>query len=177
MLNFFLAKLNAFDPDVLVGHQLEGVDFSILLNRLQTKKLSHWSRIGRMRRTDWPSSMGKMGGNFFAERSIISGRLLCDLANDAGKSTMTKCTSWSLTEMCSLYLSGASRLEVDNEDRIEDLGNHEGRVNELSEPLRSRHVLYCGPGSQGTNVAPYESFDQSCRKLLGEDVDGNSCRA
>lgn len=115
ILNFFLAKLNAFDPDVLVGHQLEGVDFSILLSRLQAKKVSQWSRIGRMRRTDWPSSMGKMGGNFFAERSLISGRLLCDLANDAGKSTMTKCTSWSLTEMCSLYLSGASRREIDNE--------------------------------------------------------------
>jgi DNA polymerase alpha subunit A len=115
ILNFFLAKLNAFDPDVLVGHQLEGVDFSILLSRLQAKKVSQWSRIGRMRRTDWPSSMGKMGGNFFAERSLISGRLLCDLANDAGKSTMTKCTSWSLAEMCSLYLSGASRREIDNE--------------------------------------------------------------
>jgi DNA polymerase alpha subunit A len=59
--------------------------------------------------------MGKMGGNFFAERALLSGRLLCDLANDAGKSTMTKCTSWSLTEMCSLYLPGANRREIDNE--------------------------------------------------------------
>lgn len=118
ILNFFLAKLNVVDPDVLVGHQLEGVDFSILLSRLQTKRVSQWSRIGRMRRTDWPSSMGKMGGNFFAERSLISGRLLCDLANDCGKSTMTKCTSWSLTEMCSLYLSGANRRDIDNETAL-----------------------------------------------------------
>jgi DNA polymerase alpha subunit A len=115
LLNFFLAKLGSLDPDVIIGHQLEGVDFSILLSRLQAKKISQWSRIGRLRRSEWPGSMGKMGGNFFAERALISGRLLCDLANDLGKSTMTKCTSWSLTEMCSLYLSGTSRREVDNE--------------------------------------------------------------
>ncbi|KAM3073566.1 DNA-directed DNA polymerase alpha catalytic subunit pol1 [Clarireedia jacksonii] len=115
ILSFFLARLDLVDPDVLIGHQLEGVDFSILLSRFQTRRTPQWSRIGRMRRTQWPSSMGKMGGNFFAERSLVSGRLLCDLANDAGKSTMTKCTSWSLTEMCSLYLSGTNRREIDNE--------------------------------------------------------------
>lgn len=118
LLSFFLGKLGSIDPDVLVGHQLEGVDFSILLSRLQAKRTPQWSRIGRMRRSDWPSSMGKIGGNFFAERSLLSGRLLCDLANDAGKSTMTKCTSWSLTEMCSLYLPGTVRREVDNEQAL-----------------------------------------------------------
>ncbi|PQE13809.1 hypothetical protein CJF30_00006604 [Rutstroemia sp. NJR-2017a BBW] len=118
ILSFFLARLDLVDPDVLIGHQLEGVDFSILLSRFQARRTPQWSRIGRMRRTVWPSSMGKMGGNFFAERSLVSGRLLCDLANDAGKSTMTKCTSWSLSEMCSLYLSGTNRLEIDNETAL-----------------------------------------------------------
>jgi DNA polymerase alpha subunit A len=57
-----------------------------------------------------------MGGNVFAERQVMAGRLLCDLANDAGKSTMVKCQSWSLTEMCSLYLPGDNqRREIDNE--------------------------------------------------------------
>lgn len=116
ILSFFLGQMGAVDPDVLVGHQLEGVDFSILLNRLQVRKTPQWHRIGRMRRSEWPSSMGKMGGNFFAERQLIAGRLLCDLANDAGKSLMTKCQSWSLTEMCGLYLSGNNkREELDNE--------------------------------------------------------------
>lgn len=118
LLSFFLAKLGAIDPDVLVGHQLEGVDFSILLSRIQAKRTPQWSRIGRMKRTEWPSSMGKIGGNFFAERSLLSGRLMCDLANDAGKSAMTKCTSWSLTEMCSIYLPGTVRREVDNEQAL-----------------------------------------------------------
>lgn len=116
ILSFFLAQIDIADPDVLVGHQLEGVDYSILLNRLQEKKIHQWSRLGRLRRTQWPGAINKMGGNVFAERQIISGRLLCDLANEAGKSAMYKCQTWSLTEMCSLYLQGNNRRrDVDNE--------------------------------------------------------------
>jgi DNA polymerase alpha subunit A len=99
-----------------LGHQLEGVDYSVLLNRLHDKKVHQWSRLGRMRRSQWPTSIGKIGGNVFAERQLMAGRLLCDLANDAGKSVMFKCQSWSLTEMCSLYLSGDNRRrDIDNE--------------------------------------------------------------
>ncbi|KAF7880052.1 uncharacterized protein EAF02_007689 [Botrytis sinoallii] len=133
ILSYFLARLDSVDPDVLVGHQLEGVDFSILLSRFQARKTPQWSRIGRMRRKQWPSSMGKMGGNFFAERTLMSGRLMCDLANDMGKSTMTKCTSWTLTEMCSLYLSGTNRREIDNEAALKTWAtNKDGLMDYIS---------------------------------------------
>lgn len=115
ILSFFLAQVDVVDPDVIMGHQLEGVDYSILLNRLQEKKTPQWSRLGRLRRSAWPASMGKVGGNVFAERQVMAGRLLCDLANEAGKSVMFKCSSWSLTEMCSLYLGGEKRREIDND--------------------------------------------------------------
>ncbi|KAK0623623.1 hypothetical protein B0T14DRAFT_428209 [Immersiella caudata] len=116
MLAFFLAQVDVVDPDVIMGHQLEGVDYSVLLSRLHDRKTHQWSRIGRFRRTQWPSSIGKVGGNVFEERRIMSGRLLCDLANDAGKSVMFKCQSWTLTEMCNLYLSSDDRRrDVDND--------------------------------------------------------------
>ncbi|KAF5871360.1 putative dna polymerase alpha catalytic protein [Botrytis fragariae] len=76
---------------------------------------------------------GKMGGNFFAERTLMSGRLMCDLANDMGKSTMTKCTSWTLTEMCSLYLSGTNRREIDNEAALKTWAtNKDGLMDYIS---------------------------------------------
>ncbi|KAK8019242.1 DNA polymerase [Apiospora arundinis] len=115
ILSFLLAKIDVADPDVIMGHQLEGVDYSILLNRLQEKKTPQWSRLGRLRRSGWPSSIAKVGGNVFAERQVMAGRLLCDLANDAGKSVMYKCQSWSLTEMVSLYLGGEKRRDIDND--------------------------------------------------------------
>ncbi|TLD34096.1 hypothetical protein PspLS_00497 [Pyricularia sp. CBS 133598] len=139
MLSFFLAQVDVADPDVIVGHQLEGVDYSVLLNRLHERKIHQWSRLGRLRRSEWPSSMGKMGGNVFAERQIMSGRLLCDLANDAGKSVMTKCQSWSLTEMCNLYLGGGGastaprRRDVDNEAALKTwAGTKDGLMDYLT---------------------------------------------
>ncbi|KAK3313779.1 hypothetical protein B0H66DRAFT_566963 [Apodospora peruviana] len=124
ILSFFLAQVDVVDPDVIVGHQLEGVDYSILLNRLHEKKTPQWSRLGRLRRTQWPGSIGKVGGNVFAERQVMAGRLLCDLANDAGKSVMFKCQSWSLTEMASLYLAGGDRRrDVDNEVALKTWAN------------------------------------------------------
>jgi DNA polymerase alpha subunit A len=132
MLSYFLSQLQVVDPDVLVGHQLEGVDYSILLSRLKDKKIGLWHRIGRMKRNDWPKTMGKMGGSFFAERQLVSGRLLCDLANDLGKSLMTKCQSWSLTEMVELIL-GAKRQELDNEAALKTWAStREGLMNYIN---------------------------------------------
>jgi DNA polymerase alpha subunit A len=115
LLSKFLALFERVDPDVLMGHQLQEVDYSILLSRLKEKKTPGWHRIGRLKRSEWPKTFGK-GGSFFAERQLLAGRLMCDLANDMGKSLMTRCQQWSLTEMTELYLgSDTPRREIDNE--------------------------------------------------------------
>jgi DNA polymerase alpha subunit A len=116
LLSRFLALFERTDPDVLMGFQLQDVDYSILLNRMREKKTPGWHRIGRMKRGDWPKNFNRGGSSFFAERHILAGRLMCDLANDMGKSLMTKCQQWSLTEMCQLYLGpDCIRRELDNE--------------------------------------------------------------
>ncbi|KAI9820246.1 MAG: DNA-directed DNA polymerase alpha catalytic subunit pol1 [Pycnora praestabilis] len=133
LLSHFMAILQKTDPDVLVGHQLDNVDYSILLSRMRERRTPHWHRIGRMKRSEWPRNMGKGGGSFFAERQLVSGRLLCDLANDQGKSLMTKCQSWSLTEMCELILGGKNpRREIDNESALKTWAtSREGLMNYL----------------------------------------------
>ena len=85
LLSKFLALIERTDPDVLMGHQLQDVDYPILLSRMRERKTPGWHRIGRMKRSDWPKTMGKGGSSFFAERQLVSGRLLCDIANDMGK--------------------------------------------------------------------------------------------
>jgi DNA polymerase alpha subunit A len=116
LLSRFLALFERTDPDVLMGFQLQDIDYSILLNRMREKKTPGWHRIGRMKRGDWPKNFNRGGSSFFAERHILAGRLMCDLANDMGKSLMTKCQQWSLTEMCQLYLGpDCIRRELDNE--------------------------------------------------------------
>lgn len=84
LLSKFLALFEKMDPDILMGHQLQDVDFNILLSRLREKKTPGWHRVGRMKRGEWPKNFSR-GGNFFAERQLVSGRLICDIANDMGK--------------------------------------------------------------------------------------------
>jgi DNA polymerase alpha subunit A len=117
LLSKFMAILGNVDPDVIIGHKLDDVDIGVLLNRLKEKKTPGWHRMGRLRRSEWPKSYGRVGGSMFTERQIVAGRLLCDLANDLGKSLMSKCQSWSLSEMCDLILR-QSRLEIDNEQAL-----------------------------------------------------------
>lgn len=85
ILSKLLAILERADPDVLIGHQLQEVDYPTLLSRFREMKTPGWHRIGRLRRSQWPGSSSKSGSSFFAERQIVSGRLLCDVANDMGK--------------------------------------------------------------------------------------------
>ena len=143
LLSTFMAMLEKADPDVLVGHQLQDVDYPVLLSRMRERKTPGWHRIGRLRRSDWPKTFGKGGASFFAERQLVSGRLLCDVANDLGKSLMSKCQSWSLTEMCSLYLGdGIVRQEVDTETALNTWAkNKEGLMNLLGHCEADTHFV------------------------------------
>jgi DNA polymerase alpha subunit A len=131
LLSKVMALFERMDPDVLVGHQLQDVDYGILLSRLREKKTPGWHRVGRLKRGEWPKISNRGGSNFFAERQLLAGRLMCDLANDMGKSLMTKCQQWSLTEMCDLYLGAENaRRELDNDAALKTwAATREGLVN------------------------------------------------
>ena len=130
LLSMLLAIIQKHDPDAIIGHKLDDVDFNVLLTRMRDRKTPGWHRIGRLKRSDWPKNVGKGGGSFFAERHLASGRLLCDLANDMGKSIMTTCQSWSLDEMCNLYLGGNNkRSGIDSEKALAMSTTRQGLMN------------------------------------------------
>jgi DNA polymerase alpha subunit A len=141
LLSKFMARFGMCDPDVILGHKLDDVDYGILLSRMRERKTPGWHRIGRLRRSEWPKNMGKGGGSFYAERALVSGRLICDLANDMGKSLMTKCQSWSLNEMCDLVL-GESRQELDNEVALKTWATtREGLLNYVKHCETDTHFI------------------------------------
>lgn len=41
LLNYFLTRLRAIDPDVLVGHNIAAFDLSVLLHRMLINKVSN----------------------------------------------------------------------------------------------------------------------------------------
>jgi hypothetical protein len=53
---------------------------------MRDHKVEHWSRIGRFRRSKWPT-IGKQGSNL----KFLNGRLLCDLTSDFAKVCVALC--------------------------------------------------------------------------------------
>lgn len=109
LLGFVMAKIGSLDPDVIVGHNLLGFDLDVLLHRIKALNVPHWSRIGRLRRSQMPKLQvgeglgwscelylnltlslvkyqhGYGGRATYAERTICVGRLLCDIKVSCGR--------------------------------------------------------------------------------------------
>ncbi|KDQ26754.1 hypothetical protein PLEOSDRAFT_1105655 [Pleurotus ostreatus PC15] len=109
LLNSLLVTIYKADPDVIVGHDFLGVSLDVLLNRMKELKADHWSRIGRFRRSKWPS-IGRQGSNL----RFLNGRMLCDLSGDGAKGLIMS-TTWSLTELCKTFLK-VDRQDIDPDD-------------------------------------------------------------
>lgn len=130
LLSKLLAICQKYDPDAIMGHKLDDIDFNVLLTRMRDRKTPGWHRIGRLKRSEWPKNIGKGGASFFAERHLAAGRLLCDISNDMGKSIMTGCQSWSLDEMVALHLGGNNkRREIDSDKALAMATSRAGLIN------------------------------------------------
>ncbi|XP_044297740.1 DNA polymerase alpha catalytic subunit isoform X2 [Varanus komodoensis] len=99
LLGFFLAKVHKIDPDVIVGHNIYGFDLELLLQRINYCKVPHWSKIGRLKRSNMPKLGGRSG---FAEKNATCGRMICDIEISAKE--LIRCKSYHLSELVSQIL-------------------------------------------------------------------------
>ncbi|KAJ1975656.1 DNA-directed DNA polymerase alpha catalytic subunit pol1 [Dimargaris verticillata] len=112
LLSYILAILQRADPDIIVGHNFLGHDLNLLLSRMKHNRVDHWSRLGRLRRTQWPWSQNANQSytSSFAERMIMSGRVVCDTYLAAKDLIRSK--SYSLTQLALSELR-VDRLDID----------------------------------------------------------------
>ncbi|CAK8686705.1 DNA polymerase alpha catalytic subunit-like [Clavelina lepadiformis] len=94
LLCFFLGKLLKVDPDVIIGHDILNFDLDVLLHRLSSCKVPHWSRIGRLRKLNMPKLLG---GGRFSDRSVTCGRIVCDVK--VFSKELIRCKSYDLTAL------------------------------------------------------------------------------
>lgn len=74
LLEIFINRINALDPDILIGHDLYSNLFEKILTRIQERRMNNWSRLGRLQKIVLP----KGNSNLFKTRYATVGRLLCD---------------------------------------------------------------------------------------------------
>ncbi|KAL2768884.1 DNA polymerase alpha catalytic subunit isoform 3 [Daubentonia madagascariensis] len=94
LLGFFLAKVHKIDPDIIVGHNIYGFELEVLLQRINVCKVPHWSKIGRLKRSNMPK-LGSRSG--FGERNATCGRMICDVEISAKE--LIRCKSYHLSEL------------------------------------------------------------------------------
>lgn len=101
----FMEKFDNLDPDIVVGHDLLNFDYETLVMRMNKVKGGVWSKLGRFKRTDLPSTKR-------AFKYMFSGRVLCDIRTSAME--LIRSRSYDLTELVSQVLK-KPRIEFNHE--------------------------------------------------------------
>ena len=154
-MSFLLSKIQSLDVDILVGHDLFGFNLDILLNRCNVHKIPHWSRLGRLKRTNMPMlphHRQKVGNqtalnNLAVQQriqTVFSGRLLCDIMISA-KELLNKCKSYDLPELVNhLLLKKDPTLTSSNGRDFEEEKNVASYFNNSQSILKVRltHFLH-----------------------------------
>jgi DNA polymerase alpha subunit A len=131
LLSSLLNIIFRHDPDIIVGHNVIDFDLDVLLQRMKVNRIDFWSRLGRLRRTQWPKLQAGAGGtsdSSYAERQIASGRLLCDTFRAAKDFLNSK--SNSLTYLAATQLD-TSRPDIEYEKISEYFFDCDSLINML----------------------------------------------
>lgn len=90
-----------------------GFDLDVLLHRIKANNIPHWSRIGRLKRSNMPKLQHGSGGRAnWQERALAGGRLLVDMQTSARE--FLRLTSYDMTELVRTQLE-RKRVDIDAE--------------------------------------------------------------
>lgn len=89
LLSFLISKLQLLDIDIIIGHDLFNINLDLVFSRCLKHKLKCYSGLGRLKR-----SLDQMSNR--AQKSLWSGRLLCDIMINAKE---LKCKSYELYDL------------------------------------------------------------------------------
>ncbi|XP_047521057.1 DNA polymerase alpha catalytic subunit [Pieris napi] len=109
LLNFFMVQFWKLDPDLVIGHDLQGFQQDLLIGNILDLKIPNWSRLGRLNRSVAPQKR-------FAARDAFLGRLVCDIKISAME--LIRARSFDLDTLCVnvLKMKEGDRIEVALED-------------------------------------------------------------
>ncbi|CAG4921539.1 unnamed protein product [Colias eurytheme] len=120
LLNCFMVQFWKLDPDLVVGHDLQGFQQDLLIGNILDLKIPNWSRLGRLNRSVAPQKK-------YAAKDAFLGRLVCDIKISAME--LIRARSFDLDTLCItvLKMKEGERLDV----AIEDLPRYYESSNDL----------------------------------------------
>lgn len=109
LLNYFMVQFWKLDPDLVVGHDLQGFQQDLLIGNILDMNIPNWSRLGRLKRSVVPQRK-------FAAKDAFLGRLVCDIKLSAME--LIRARSFDLETLCVnvLKMKEGERVDVALED-------------------------------------------------------------
>lgn len=106
LMNYFITQFARIDPDLVVGHDLQGYQINILSERLSKQDNNNFSKLGRLKRFEKKK----------LERTLFVGRLVCDIKISAKE--LIKSRSYDLDTLCQavLKIKENQRVELEPEE-------------------------------------------------------------
>ncbi|XP_041974717.1 DNA polymerase alpha catalytic subunit isoform X2 [Aricia agestis] len=120
LLNYFMVQFWKLDPDLVVGHDLQGFQQDLLIGNILDLHIPNWSRLGRLKRSVAPQRK-------FAAKDAFLGRLVCDIKLSTME--LIRARSFDLDTLCVnvLKMKEGERVEV----ALEDLPRYYESSNDL----------------------------------------------
>ncbi|MEN2496212.1 MAG: DNA polymerase alpha catalytic subunit, variant 2 [Marteilia pararefringens] len=97
VLGSMLAKIQSIDPDIIFGYDILDGDAKLLLSRLKSLKVPFFSKLGRLRISNYQSVSNRQSKYVAPHLKIFAGRLIADVLIFAKE--LTNIISYSLVEL------------------------------------------------------------------------------
>ncbi|VDM95153.1 unnamed protein product [Thelazia callipaeda] len=109
LLNQFLCRLQNLDPDAYAGHDLSS-QFAVLCSRLEKFKITHWSRLGRLKRS---VAIKQITRTKASQWELTAGRFVLDSRSSAME--LVRMRSYDLPDLITDLLG--TNYDVNNADQ------------------------------------------------------------
>lgn len=132
LISKFLDNFMQIDPDLVVGHDILSFDYETLIFRMKSLKIGTWHKLGRVRRSELPTSKTAL-------KSMFSGRLICDVRTSTME--LIKARSYDLTELTSHVLK-KTRTEYSQADLVESFKSSEGLIRLINATMQDNDYIF-----------------------------------
>ena len=102
LLITFITKMSVYDPDIIVGHNLNNQHLDLILSRISFHKAPNWTKLSHFKRSTIPNHLKGINNSDYY-RNCFAGRLLCDTFENT-KDILLKETNYDLRTICESHL-------------------------------------------------------------------------
>ena len=111
LLITFVTKINEYDPDIIVGHNLNNKHLNLILSRISFYKTPNWTKLSHFKRRIIPNHLRGVYNSEYC-RNCLAGRLLCDTFENI-KGILLKEANYDLRTICEKHLNLTNLSEIE----------------------------------------------------------------